>query len=445
VPHRLTIVGLGPGDPRWRSLAAEEALAAASRVILRTAIHPGLDDLVGRDGVSTCDDLYERAESFDTLYRLIVERVLAALDESDVVYAVPGSPTAGEATVRALSEAAAAAGHEVELVPSVGGLDAVALAAGLDLMADGVQVLDAVWLGAWVDRQPFNGSLLDVSPYRPVVVAQLYKPELAVATQVALSTLYPESHLVQLVRWEELSGAPSVEELWLFDLDRASVDHLTSLVVPPMTWRSATRSPYTLLETIALLRDERGCPWDRKQTHASLAPALVEEAFEVVDAIETGEPGDLADELGDLLLQPVMQAQIAAEAGEFDFGDVLDGINAKLTRRHPHVFGEATADTPEQVLSTWNAVKAGERNGLPVEEHPYAELPRSMPASRKLRLSLPATEGPLSHEEERALARQAAEAMMRLARAGADVDGLLDAACRILLDIPLPEPALEKT
>ena len=113
---------------------------------------------------------------------------------------------------------------------------------------------------------------------------------------------------------------------------------------------------------IAALRAPDGCPWDREQTHASLAKHLIEEAYETVHAIGTGSSEDLADELGDVLLQVVLHAQIAAEAGDFTLAEVIEGITRKIVRRHPHVFGTAVADTPDEVMATWDEVKRGERH-----------------------------------------------------------------------------------
>jgi tetrapyrrole methylase family protein/MazG family protein len=125
-----------------------------------------------------------------------------------------------------------------------------------------------------------------------------------------------------------------------------------------------------------------GCPWDRKQTHETLREAAIEEAYEVVDAIDEGDGEHLAEELGDLLLQVALHAQIAEEAGEFSIEDVYDHVNRKLVRRHPHVFGDANAKTPEDVITTWQGVKAQERKSrgeIEVERDPLDKLPRSMP------------------------------------------------------------------
>ncbi|HZL05766.1 MAG TPA: MazG family protein, partial [Coriobacteriia bacterium] len=122
------------------------------------------------------------------------------------------------------------------------------------------------------------------------------------------------------------------------------------------------------MRLIAALRAPGGCPWDREQTHESLAKHLIEEAYETVHAIRAGSSADLADELGDVLLQVALHAEIGRESGAFSIDDVIAGIDAKIRRRHPHVFGEAVAETPEQVMANWDEIKRGEKaESAPVE------------------------------------------------------------------------------
>jgi tetrapyrrole methylase family protein / MazG family protein len=118
-----------------------------------------------------------------------------------------------------------------------------------------------------------------------------------------------------------------------------------------------------LRHIIATLRGPDGCPWDRVQTHQSLAPYLLEETHEALDALELAEPEKLCEELGDVLFEVLIQVQLAEEAGDFTMHDVTKGISDKLIRRHPHVFGDATASTPEEVIEQWDELKAGERGG----------------------------------------------------------------------------------
>lgn len=117
----------------------------------------------------------------------------------------------------------------------------------------------------------------------------------------------------------------------------------------------------TLVDIIARLRGPDGCPWDRKQNHASLRECLLEECYEVLEALDDGDSDCLSVELGDLLLQVVIHSQIASEAGEFELSDVIEGITTKLVRRHPHVFGSVVADDAEKVMVNWEAIKKKER------------------------------------------------------------------------------------
>lgn len=140
-----------------------------------------------------------------------------------------------------------------------------------------------------------------------------------------------------------------------------------------------------LLEIMRKLRGPDGCPWDRKQTIDSLRGDLIEETYEVIDAMESGDRAELCGELGDLLLQVVFQAQICDEAGEFNFNDVVNGIADKLVRRHPHVFGDAQADTAEAVLQNWEKIKKTEK-GADTPRSLVAGIPRHLPALTKAHL-----------------------------------------------------------
>jgi XTP/dITP diphosphohydrolase len=153
-----------------------------------------------------------------------------------------------------------------------------------------------------------------------------------------------------------------------------------------------------ILELVALMtRLRQECPWDARQTHASLVEYLIEEAYEVVEAIEAEQDGDLREELGDLLLQVVFHAQIAQEQGEWDIDDVADGICTKLIARHPHVFADSTVDSAEQVERNWHAAKAQEKGRSSVTDGIPASLPALVRAakvqSRSAHLSLPEVPG----------------------------------------------------
>ena len=143
---------------------------------------------------------------------------------------------------------------------------------------------------------------------------------------------------------------------------------------------SATDRFGELVQIMARLRGENGCPWDREQTHASIKPYLLEETYEVLESIDENDPVKLEEELGDLALQVVFHAQMADEAGLFTIADVLRGINEKLRRRHPHIFGDVKADTAQEVLFNWEQIKKLEREKAQGRASLLDGVPRELPA-----------------------------------------------------------------
>jgi len=442
----LTLLGLGPGNPGHRTAEANRSLESATRILLRTSIHPGLEDLVCDPKVSTCDDLYQSGWSFRDVYEAIIERVLAQAADGDLVFAVPGHPLIGESTTRAILSRAAELGIQTRVVTGVSALDVLATALHLDLMADEVQILDATELQEWIEQEPFTGSLPDFSPLRPVLLTQVYSQPVASAVKLALARIYPNHHRLVVARAGGVPGAEVLEQRALFELDRGSVDHLTSVWVPPLAELEATRHPLTLHRIAARLRAPGGCPWDRKQTHASLHDSAIEEAYEVADAIDAGEPDHLAEELGDLALQVAMHAQIAEEEGMFSIGDVFDHVNRKLIRRHPHVFGTSDAETPDAVVKTWNQIKAQERaeRGEPQSDRvmsPYDRLPRSMPVARRVAKCTTIVAGSDATGEQVAkMGDELLRIVQTLARAGNDPEYELEHAYRRQFEQEMAQP-----
>jgi tetrapyrrole methylase family protein / MazG family protein len=382
----ITIIGLGPGDADLRTVGAQRALDTADHIILRTQEHPGIADVVADSRTASCDDIYTSASSFDDVYPAIAQRVIAlATSESRVVYAVPGHPRFAERSVILLQELAADHGIPVSVLDAVSFVDVSASAANSDPIDAGLQVVDAQHLAAVIDMEPFGAGSLGVDPARPLLVAQLYNQEMAAAAKLALGRVYPDEHPVTLVR--ATGDGESTRRVPLSQLDREQPDHLTSLWVMPLAPLDAFRSGETLTRIVARLRAPGGCPWDREQTPQSLRNAVLEEAYEVVEAIDSEDYASLCEELGDLLLIVSMQAQLAEEAGDFTIEDVYDEITRKLIRRHPHVFGDVTAQTPDAVVSTWEDVKAAERAQKGAAAPPsnrIDRLPRAMPATRKV-------------------------------------------------------------
>jgi tetrapyrrole methylase family protein/MazG family protein len=431
----VTIVGLGPGDAAQRTVAVQRALDAATRIVLRTGIHPQIEDLLRDARVSTCDDLYAQSGSFDEVYERIAARVVELARESDIVYAVPGHPLWGERTVQRILQACDEEGISVTILPGLSFLDMVATALQADPIRDEVQLLDGPALASWMSEEPFNGGLLDLSLIRPCLIAQVYSRAVASVVKLALMRVYPDDHEIAVITAAGVPDEQRIVRCPLHELDHQEVNHLTSVWVPPLAPLAASRSPATLHRLTGWLRSPNGCPWDRKQTHASLIPAAIEEAYEVVDAIEEGDADHLAEELGDLLLQVALHAQIAEEEGTFTIEDVYDHVNRKLVRRHPHVFGTVVAETAEQVRATWHEIKAEERqqSGRQArEQDAFDRLPRSMPVLTRLsRVLSPRTAPPVASDEERErIAEYLLGAVQAAIHAGLDPEQILEEAYR---------------
>ncbi len=365
----ITIVGLGPGDASLLTTEARDLLASADEVWLRTKRHPTVSGLPNGPVYESFDAIYDAAKSFDHVYDEIVQRVLKlGRRPQGVIYAVPGHPLFGETTVRELLAHARAAALPIRIVAGMSFVDSLAVALGIDPLVEGLLVLDALALGS-------RRRLL--IPQRPTVVAQVYDRRTASHAKLALLEAYPPDHAVRIV-CAAGTGAAAVIDTTVERLDREDVfDHLATLYVPPLALTDDVRSFEGVRAVVARLRDpEGGCPWDLEQTHETLKRFLLEEAYEALDALDEGQPKRLAEELGDLLMQIVLHAQLGEDAGEFVVEDVFASIAAKLIRRHPHVFGDTEVAGAEDVLRNWETFKSEERAGAPLLE----AVPKAMPA-----------------------------------------------------------------
>jgi tetrapyrrole methylase family protein/MazG family protein len=346
VAGRLTVVGLGPAGPELVTAATTDAIAAVdpARRWLRTTRHPAAS-VVGTD--RSFDEAYEAEPTFEAVYRRIADLLLAtAVDGGGpVLYAVPGSPRVLERTVDLLAAEGAAAGIDVEVVPALSFLDLTWVRLGIDPLEEGVRL---------VDGHRFEEAA--AGQRGPLLIAHCHNQRVLSDIKLAFEDETPPSAVVL-----QRLGLPdeSVVEVAWADLDRVvEADHLTSVYVPVAAAPVAAEL-VRFDELVRTLRAE--CPWDREQTHDSLTRYLLEEAYEVLDAIASGEDEHLEEELGDLLFQVVLHSAIARERGAFTLADVARGIHDKLRDRHPHVFGDVLAETAEEVLGTWEANKKLEK------------------------------------------------------------------------------------
>ena len=385
----LHVAGLGPGDSSLLTAATRDLLANSGRVILRTRHHPTVAAIPNAAGFEDCDDLYSGRASFNEVYSAIAGRVLAAAASEDVVYAVPGHPLMAERSVTLLLERAAAAGIPTTVHPAVSFADVAAVALGRDLGA--AQLCDALDLR--IDAQ------------RPALISQVYDRDGATRLKLELLDIYPPGHKVTVLHALGSEGQ-RVFETPLAELDHRPFGYLDSVFVPAIDALDDVRRFDGLFAVIERLHAPDGCPWDREQTHASLRPHLLEESYEALEAIDAGDTDALTEELGDVLLQVLMHAAVGQREGTFDYGDVNAFITQKLIRRHPHVFGEATAANAEEVYKNWEALKQQEKPRASILDG----VPRSLPAlaasqsiqgrARRIGFDWPDIEGPLDKLRE---------------------------------------------
>ncbi len=380
----ITLLGLGPGDPSKLTREAWDVISSADEIYLRTSQHPTVPGLPPTLKVHSFDHLYENGESFEEVYAAIVKKVLELGGRPQgVIYAVPGDPFVAEATgleiarrARTLRqgfdtlspEAQGEPNLPLRIVSGLSFLEPVFAALGLDPYPR-LLLVDAIELSqAHVANFPS-----DV----PVLIAQIYSQIVAAEVKMTLNTIYPDAHPARLVH---AAGTKDeiIEDIPLYEMDRSKhIGLLTVLYLPPLGEGTSFEA---FQEIVAALRAPDGCPWDREQTHQSLRPHLMEEAYETLSALDSGDPAKMVEEFGDLLLQIVLNAQIASEAGDFNMADVFKGIYDKIIRRHPHVFGELQLDGVQGVLKNWEKLKAEERLEEGKEKGLLDGVPLALPA-----------------------------------------------------------------
>jgi tetrapyrrole methylase family protein/MazG family protein len=381
----ITILGLGPG--RWEDLTIqarallEQAALDKKTVFFRTLIHPIIEPLkheIPNLSIASFDSFYDEATNWDTLYQRIAQEIYTQAEQQPpVLYAVPGHPLIGEASVQLILQQARERGLSTNIVAGLSFLEPVCTALELDPFISGMQMIDATDLVS-LRSDEIVGKII---PTIPLLVAHVYHRRQASAVKLALGECYPDEWPVKLVRSTGLAPSETVGvqggdkpcpymttdvtviEMPLYEIDRNSLaNHFNTLYVPPLGALDALRIPETLRYiTMRLRRDPDGCPWDRQQTHQSLTRYVIEETYEVVEALEENDLEKLAEELGDLLLQVYLHAEIARQDGDFNIGDVFEHVSAKLIRRHPHVFGQIEVENAGQVVQNWEEIKRQER------------------------------------------------------------------------------------
>ncbi|MDN9011961.1 nucleoside triphosphate pyrophosphohydrolase [Brevibacillus laterosporus] len=373
--NTIYVVGLGAGNLDQMPLGMYKRLKQTKHLYVRTADHPVLNQLA-EEGLTytSFDSIYEKHDSFEQVYQEIARELLSEVKtEGEVTYAVPGHPLVAERTVQLLLGHAVEEQIEVKVLGGQSFLDPLFARLAIDPI-EGFTLLDATSMTA--DQ---------VNPGLHTVIAQVYDQMSASDAKLTLMEVLPDEYEVIVATAVGIEGQEIVERLPLYDLDR--VEHLGNLsliYVPPTVEESVKQRQFSYLkEVIATLRGPEGCPWDRKQTHQSLRRYLLEEAYETVEAIDQDDVDALCEELGDVLLQIMLHAQIASEEGYFTIEDIISTLTAKMIRRHPHVFGESKVADADAVVVNWEQIKAqekAEKGIVPETASLLDSLPKDLPA-----------------------------------------------------------------
>lgn len=367
---KISIVGLGPGDYSLISQGALDALSSSHNVYLRTKKHPTLEQLKEKIEYTALDYFYEEEDNFEEVYSKIAKFIVEKGKNEDLVYAVPGHPRVAEKTVSIIEELCIQNNLELDIIPSMSFVDAMYNYLGFD-PSEGFKLLDAFEL---------EESYIDINTN--IIITQIYDPFIVSNVKLKLMENYDDEQEVCIVNGAGIKELESKTYVKLYELDRNPelFSYLTSLYIPKSE-KKLYNTVNDLQNIMKKLRGPSGCEWDAKQTHESLKKYLIEEAYEVVQAVDNNDIDELIEELGDVLLQVIFHCQIGEEEGFFNLGDVSNSICNKLIYRHPHVFENVDIDM-NNFDKTWEELKKKEKGETSVTEG-LERIPQFLPALTK--------------------------------------------------------------
>jgi tetrapyrrole methylase family protein/MazG family protein len=374
--NKITIIGLGAGNLEGLPLGIYRALKQANHLYVRTEKHPIIAELAAEGTkYESFDYVYEAHNQFPEVYEEISERLLElSKEKGDILYAVPGHPLVAERTVQLLLSKAETSGVHIEIKGGQSFLDPVFTSLKIDPV-EGFTLLDGTDLHEH-----------ELQPGLHHLICQVYDNFIASEVKLTLMEVYPDDFPVTVVTAAGIAGEERLETIPLYELDRLdSYNNLTTVYVPKAEEdRTLNRQFWRLREIVAILRSPNGCPWDREQTHQSIRKNLIEETYEVLETIDDDDPEAMCEEMGDLLLQIMLHSQMAEEDGYFNVHDVIAGLNEKLIRRHPHVFGTSEAEDADEALQNWEAIKKKEKQSKEKETVSLLDgVPRDLPVLLK--------------------------------------------------------------
>lgn len=353
----ITVVGLGIKESDI-TLSGVEAIRDAEIVVVKTALTPTYNYFL-KNGIKTVllDDFYDNAEDFASLDQKIADYIIKTSENKNLVYAVNGSGVDDGSVVLLKSLA------DIKIIPGV------SYASGALTNSPFTSYL------AYSAYDIMSMSVFMPQKRVPLTVKEIDNPFLASELKLKLCAVYGENQPAIIIN----NG--KTKNILLFELDREkNYDYSTMLIIPSVELMTAERYDFAdLLEIMAVLLGENGCPWDKSQTHESIRINAIEEAYELVEAIDKRDVDNMCEETGDLLLQSVFHSLLGEAEGEYDMTDTLTVLCKKLIGRHTHIFGANKAANPDEALKSWEAAKGVEKHHITLTEK-MESIPKSLPA-----------------------------------------------------------------
>lgn len=347
---KVYVIGLGPGSIDSLTLGAINRIHSGDKNFLRTEKHPTVKYFKNKNiEFKSYDYLYDREDDFKQVYENIVLDIIQESKKySSINYFVPGNPRVAEKTVELLIEK----NIDIEIISGMSFIEPMIELVGRDPI-NGLKI---------VDGAEFDSLVVDINI--DMIITQVYNHRILSEVKLILSEIYGDEYSVYLIHSAGIDGQEEKNIIPIYELDRiVEIGPLTSIYVPKLEKINKKVFDFVdLLGIMRLLRSENGCPWDIEQTHQSIRQSVIEEAYEVVDAIDRDDIDDLIEELGDLLLQVIFHIQIASEEGEFNLYEVTSALANKLIYRHPHVFLEKNVENSDEVVYNWNKLKYAKRD-----------------------------------------------------------------------------------
>ncbi len=346
--NTIQIIGLGAGSGEDLTVRAHNALSEKIPTFARTDRHPIVNELRKDMDIESFDDYFEKYETFDEVYEKMTFKLIELSKQyGKINYCTAGSPYYGDIVTKKLTN---------EYKSQIN-----------TIIIDGMSFLDkCLKLSGYADYN--NIAVLDCLEADEIsfdinsfnIITQVYDLEIASQLKIKLMEIYPEDVNTLIIDVLE----ENVKKIPLFMLDQEKNYGFSTYfcILPIEISKNRVYNVNNLQRIVKILRGPDGCPWDKKQTHHSIRQHVIEEAYEVVDAIDNDDIDNLVEELGDLLFQVVFHAELGSEEGYFNFNDVVTNLCKKMYFRHPHVFGEVKADNAEEALITWENSKLKEKN-----------------------------------------------------------------------------------